>query len=317
MSQELTLDFGKHDAPLLFGERNQNISYIEDSLGVVISDRGTQLHITGSKQALDKVQHILGKLHDIAKQGKAVKKADIDDALRFWDEKPVIQEKRRSDSDIVIQTKKKTIVPRSPNQRKYLQSIIDKDMVFGIGPAGTGKTYLAVAVGVSMYLSGQVERLIFTRPAVEAGENLGFLPGDMREKIDPYLRPIYDAMQDMMPADFMTKKMESGEIEIAPLAFMRGRTLANAFVVLDEAQNTTRTQMKMFLTRMGENTRMVITGDMTQTDLPKGVVSGLRDAFDILENVPEVDFHRFTNADVVRHPLVAKIVDAYDRYPRD
>jgi phosphate starvation-inducible PhoH-like protein len=317
MTQELVLEFSNDYAPLLFGEHNTNISYLEDVMGIVISDRGSELTMTGSKQALDKTKHILDTLYTIAKKEQPVKKSDIDDALRFWDEKPAAQEKRKSGSDIVIHTKKKTIVPRSPNQKKYLESILDKDMVFGIGPAGTGKTYLAVAVGVSMFLSGQVERLIFTRPAVEAGENLGFLPGDMREKIDPYLRPIYDAMGDMMPFDFMMKKMEAGEIEIAPLAFMRGRTLANAFVVLDEAQNTTKTQMKMFLTRMGENTRMVITGDMTQTDLPKGIVSGLRDATEILEGIPEVAFHHFTNADVVRHRLVARIVEAYDKHSRD
>jgi len=190
---------------------------------------------------------------------------------------------------------------------------LDKEMVFGMGPAGTGKTYLAVAVGVSLYLSGKVERLIFTRPAVEAGESLGFLPGDMQEKVDPYLRPIYDAMHDMLPFDFMMKKMEAGDFEVAPLAFMRGRTLSNAFVILDEAQNTTRTQMKMFLTRMGEASRMVITGDITQTDLPRGQVSGMRDAVDTLSHLDEIGFHHFDSKDVVRHKLVGKIVRAYDK----
>lgn len=186
-------------------------------------------------------------------------------------------------------------------------------MVFGLGSAGTGKTYLAVAMGVSMFLNGEVERLIFTRPAVEAGENLGFLPGDMKDKVDPYLRPIYDAMQDMMPWDFVVGKMDSGEIEIAPLAFMRGRTLNNAFVILDEAQNATPTQMKMFLTRMGEAAHMVITGDLTQTDLPRGMKSGLRDAVELLEhNIKDIGFIRFSQEDVVRHHLVAKIVAAYD-----
>ena len=185
-------------------------------------------------------------------------------------------------------------------------------MVFGLGPAGTGKTYLAVAVGVSLFLEGKVERLIFTRPALEAGERLGFLPGDMKEKVDPYLRPIYDAMHDMMPWDFMMNKMETGDIEVAPLAFMRGRTLSNAFVILDEAQNTTCTQMKMFLTRMGEASRMVVTGDITQTDLPGNVKSGLRDATEILEGVDEIKFIKFANKDVIRNPLVSKIVQAYD-----
>ncbi|HQX28327.1 MAG TPA: PhoH family protein, partial [Alphaproteobacteria bacterium] len=186
-------------------------------------------------------------------------------------------------------------------------------MVFGLGPASTGKTYLAVSSAVNMFLSGEVERLIFCRPAVEAGERLGFLPGDMKEKVDPYLRPIYDALQDMMPMDMLVKKMETGEIEVAPLAFMRGRTLSNAFVILDEAQNTTATQMKMFLTRMGESSRMVITGDLTQTDLPVGIKSGLRDAVEILEGVDEIKFVHFTKEDVIRHPLVGKIVNAYDK----
>jgi phosphate starvation-inducible PhoH-like protein len=187
------------------------------------------------------------------------------------------------------------------------------ELVFGLGPAGTGKTYLAVAVAVSMLLSGQVDRIILSRPAVEAGERLGFLPGDMRDKVDPYLRPLYDALYDMLPGEQVVKRLESGEIEVAPLAFMRGRTLANAFVILDEAQNTTPVQMKMFLTRMGEGTRMVITGDLTQVDLPPGARSGLRDALDTVEGVAGIAVCRFDKRDVVRHPLVARIVDAYDQ----
>ena len=195
-----------------------------------------------------------------------------------------------------------------------MRSIRNHEMVFGLGPAGTGKTYLAVAEAVSMFLDGKVERLIFTRPAVEAGESLGFLPGDMQEKIDPYLRPIYDALHDMLPQDFMMKRMEAGDIEVAPLAFMRGRTLSHAFVILDEAQNTTPTQMKMFLTRMGEASRMVITGDLTQTDLPRGQISGLRDAVNTLQDVSDIAMHYFTGNDVVRHKLVSKIVKAYDKH---
>lgn len=193
-----------------------------------------------------------------------------------------------------------------------MKAIQNHEMVFGMGPAGTGKTYLAVAQGVQMYLEGKVERLIFTRPAVEAGENLGFLPGDMKDKVDPYLRPIYDALHDMLPTDFMLKKIEDGDIEVAPLAFMRGRTLSHAFVILDEAQNTTNTQIKMFLTRMGEATRMVITGDLTQTDLPRGQISGLHDAVDTLSGIPEIGMHYFSSEDVVRHKLVGKIVKAYE-----
>lgn len=210
--------------------------------------------------------------------------------------------------------KNKLISPRSPNQSKYIEAIRNNDMVFGIGPAGTGKTFLAVAAAVQMYQDGLIERMVFCRPAVEAGEQLGFLPGDMLEKIDPYLRPIYDALHDMMPSEEIPKKIERGDIEIAPLAFMRGRTLKNAFVVLDEAQNTTPMQMKMFLTRMGEGTRMVITGDPSQVDLPPGTGSGLKEAMSILREVEEVPFVHFDAKDVVRHKLVTKIIEAYDKH---
>jgi phosphate starvation-inducible PhoH-like protein len=208
----------------------------------------------------------------------------------------------------------KVVNPRSPNQSLYIDAMRKNDMVFGIGPAGTGKTFLAVAAAVEMYRSGDVERLVFTRPAVEAGERLGFLPGDLLEKIDPYLRPIYDSLRELMPGETVQKKMLSGDIEIAPLAFMRGRTLKNAFVVLDEAQNTTAMQMKMFLTRMGQGTRMVITGDPTQTDLPTSTTSGLKQAIDILKDIPEVSFVHFDKSDVVRHKLVSKIIHAYDSH---
>lgn len=210
--------------------------------------------------------------------------------------------------------KNKLISPRSPNQARYIEEIRNNDMVFGVGPAGTGKTFLAVAAGVQMYKDGLVERLIFCRPAVEAGENLGFLPGDMLEKIDPYLRPIYDALHEMMPGDKVLKKITNGDIEIAPLAFMRGRTLKNAFVVLDEAQNTTSMQMKMFLTRMGQGTHMVVTGDPSQIDLPQNAKSGLKEAMAILDSVEDVPFVHFEASDVVRHKLVTKIINAYDKY---
>jgi phosphate starvation-inducible PhoH-like protein len=320
----LTLEFSAEHAPALFGEHNSHIAYLEKKLNIDIADRGSVLTLQGDHAALHQAEHIFSSLLNKAKKGQAVDTQDIDAIIRFWDAKKkdgdaMDDDKQdeavvpRSSKDIVIKTKKKTIVPRSPNQEKYLRSILDHDMVFGLGPAGTGKTYLAVAVGMSMYLSGQVDRLIFTRPAVEAGENLGFLPGDMREKIDPYLRPIYDAMHDMVPWDFMMKKMEDGDIEVAPLAFMRGRTLSNAFVILDEGQNTTRRQMKMFLTRMGEASRMVITGDLTQTDLPHGQISGLRDAVDTLHDIDDIAFNHFDKGDVVRHPLVSKIVNAYEK----
>ncbi|MGI4745113.1 MAG: PhoH family protein [Janthinobacterium lividum] len=212
-----------------------------------------------------------------------------------------------------IRTKRGAIEPRSPGQAAYMEMLTNHEMVFGIGPAGTGKTYLAVAQAVAMLQAGRVDRIVLSRPAVEAGERLGFLPGDLKDKIDPYLRPLYDALHDMMPGDQVLRRMASGEIEVAPLAFMRGRTLAHAFVILDEAQNTTVAQMKMFLTRMGSGTRMSINGDLSQIDLPQGVSSGLRDAVETLEGLPGIGFTRFESRDVVRHPLVARIVDAYDQ----
>lgn len=216
-------------------------------------------------------------------------------------------------TNLVLTTKKRQIRPRTANQAAFIESMNTHDMVFGLGPAGTGKTFLAVAKAVSEMLAGNVDRIILTRPAVEAGENLGFLPGDLKEKIDPYLRPLYDALYDMLPADIVDKKLDSGEIEIAPLAYMRGRTLSHAVVILDEAQNTTGMQMKMFLTRLGEGSRMIINGDLTQTDLPRGVQSGLVEATHILKDVPEIGFVEFTEKDVVRHGLVSKIVKAYEQ----
>ncbi len=216
-------------------------------------------------------------------------------------------------SDLTLRTKKRHINPRTEMQGAFIDAMNKHEMVFGLGPAGTGKTFLAVAKAVSAMLEGTVDRIILTRPAVEAGENLGFLPGDLKDKIDPYLRPLYDALYEMLPADMVEKKLENGEIEIAPLAYMRGRTLSHAAVILDEAQNTTSMQMKMFLTRLGEGSRMIINGDLTQTDLPRGVTSGLIDAVRILKDVPEIAFITFSEKDVVRHGLVSKIVKAYDK----
>lgn len=322
MPKDHTLEFENNDlAALLFGEHNTHISYLEQKLGISIADKGNQLRLMGADKDVETAERVLLSLLDKIKNKQEVGIAEIDAALRFLNEDQNdvtdIKDKDETSSNktgqnIVIQTKKKSISPRSPNQAHYIQMIQKNSMVFGLGPAGTGKTYLAVAVGAAMFLNGDVERLIFTRPAVEAGEHLGFLPGDMKDKVDPYLRPIYDAMHDMMPWDFMMKKMEAGDIEVAPLAFMRGRTLSNAFVILDEAQNTTTTQMKMFLTRMGESSRMVITGDISQTDLPGHQKSGLVDAVDTLGHVDEIKFMRFSKGDVTRHPLVSKIVQAYD-----
>jgi len=324
LTQSRTISFKNNDLlPLLFGEHNTTLNYLEKKLGIHIADRGNQITLSGADVAVEQAEKILQSLWARLEKGHDVGKAEIDAALRFLlnDIPPQYSEaqgkQNMSDSGIVIKTKKKTIAPRSPNQALYMQSILQNEMVFGLGPAGTGKTYIAVAIAVSKFLKGEVERLIFCRPAVEAGERLGFLPGDMKEKVDPYLRPIYDALHDMLEADFIERKIEEGLIEIAPLAFMRGRTLSNAFVILDEAQNTTCTQMKMFLTRMGESSRMVITGDITQTDLPVGIKSGLRDATELLEGVEGIAFLRFAKEDVIRHPLVGKIVHAYDAQSHD
>ena len=221
-----------------------------------------------------------------------------------------------NDPKVVVRTRRRPVSPRTPTQAAYIQALRTHPLVVGLGPAGTGKTYLAVAHAVSLLTEGAVDRLILSRPAVEAGERLGFLPGDLREKVDPYLRPLYDALYDMLPADQVARSLENGTIEVAPLAFMRGRTLANAFVILDEAQNTTAMQMRMFLTRMGENTRMTVTGDISQIDLPRGERSGLRDAVEILDGVDGVAFVAFTDRDVVRHPLVTRIVRAYEAFDR-
>ncbi|HPD82460.1 MAG: PhoH family protein [Alphaproteobacteria bacterium] len=287
-----------------------------------ISSRANDITIEGAAKDAFAAQEIIQMLWEKIQRKQEVTTQEIDAALRFLREKdlksmPENADKKNAlyDEKSGIKTSKsKLISPRSPNQAKYIDTIRSHDMVFGVGPAGTGKTFLAVAAAVQMFQEGLIERMVFCRPAVEAGEKLGFLPGDMLEKINPYLRPIYDALNEMMPGEDISKRIEKGEIEIAPLAFMRGRTLKNAFVVLDEAQNTTSMQMKMFLTRMGEGTRMVITGDPSQIDLPPGTQSGLKEAMSILSHVPEVPFIHFDAKDVVRHKLVTKIIEAYDKH---
>lgn len=317
MAQKQILEFKNNSlVPLLFGAHNAHLSHLEKKLNIVIADRGNELTLSGTPAGIQKAEKVLKYLWEKLEKKQDVNIAEIDASLRFIENKhdrSISVDKKMTNQKTTIETKKKSIHPRSPNQAKYLEAMQKYEMVFGLGPAGTGKTYLAVAAGVQMFLQGKVERLIFTRPAVEAGENLGFLPGDLKDKVDPYLRPIYDALHDMMPWDVMMKKMELGEIEVAPLAFMRGRTLSNAFVILDEAQNTTTTQMKMFLTRLGESSRMVVCGDQSQTDLPVGVKSGLRDAVEILDGVDDIGFTHFKKEDVIRHHLVSKIVHAYDQ----
>ena len=311
--------------PALFGAHDRNLARIEQALGVMVGSRGNEVAIDGPAEQVVAAQRVLTSLYDRLVRGGSVGTGEIDAALRLAGA-PLHGEARSAlrgaaarpveDGVAVIETRKRSITTRSLAQARYVEAMREHELVLGLGPAGTGKTYLAVAVAVSMYLSGQVDRIVLSRPAVEAGERLGFLPGDIREKVDPYLRPLYDALHDMMPADAVAKRMEARDIEIAPLAFMRGRTLANAFVILDEAQNTTPVQMKMFLTRMGENARMVVTGDLSQVDLPTGAVSGLGDALTTLHGMPGAAFIEFTDADVVRNPLVTRIVRAYQARER-
>ena len=295
----------------LCGEFDKNLAKIEQQLDVQIIRRGNQLDIFGPDEAATEAQGVLSNLYERLENGKSVEFADIDRALRMNPENDN-QLEMFSKSSVEIKTRKKPVEPRTDAQKAYVNSLMENELAFGIGPAGTGKTYLAVAVAVSKFISGDVDRIILSRPAVEAGEKLGYLPGDMKDKVDPYMQPLYDALNDFLPGKQLAKLIEEKRIEIAPLAFMRGRTLANAFVVLDEAQNATTMQMKMFLTRLGEGSRMVITGDRSQVDLPRGVVSGLSDAERLLKGIKGVGFNYFTSKDVVRHPLVAAIIEAYD-----
>jgi len=302
----------------LCGEYDRNLAEIEQNLGVQILRRGNQLAVVGEESVAREAIEVLQALYQRLETGKSVESGDVDRELRMG---AGADQTGTRDGDqlemfrggrVEIKTRKKLVEPRTDAQKAYVKSLFASELGFGIGPAGTGKTYLAVAVGVSMFIEGHVDRIILSRPAVEAGEKLGYLPGDMKEKVDPYMQPLYDALNDFLPGKQLAKLIEEKRIEIAPLAFMRGRTLANAFVVLDEAQNATSMQMKMFLTRLGEGSRMVITGDRSQIDLPRGVTSGLHDAERLLGNIPGIAFNYFTARDVVRHPLVAAIIEAYE-----
>ena len=299
----------------LCGEFDRNLAQIEHQLGVHILRRGNRLAVIGEKSGRDQAAAVLRSLYAKLEGGRNVAAGDVDGALRMG--RPVSPAAEGEQIELFnpgmeLRTRKKPIEPRTEAQKAYVANLFQNELGFGIGPAGTGKTYLAVAVGVTMFLAGAVEKIVLSRPAVEAGERLGFLPGDMKEKVDPYMQPLYDALNDFLPAKQVEKLIQEKRIEIAPLAFMRGRTLSNAFVVLDEAQNATSMQMKMFLTRLGEGSRMVITGDRTQIDLPRGTASGLAEAERILKGVKGVTFNYFTAKDVVRHPLVARIIEAYD-----
>ncbi|MCS6242548.1 MAG: PhoH family protein [Opitutus sp.] len=299
---------------LLYAGREDNLGCVEKLLGVTLVSRDDWLQIDGPEAAIVQVEALFGYLNDARTHGLQIRSPDL---VRF------VEMIARGEADdlrelfakpLVIATNRRTIVPKTLGQKLYLQSIQTHSLVFGIGPAGTGKTYLAMAAAISALLKNEVERIILTRPAVEAGEALGFLPGDLNEKILPYLRPLYDAMADMLNPEDVARLTEKNIIEIAPLAYMRGRTLSNAFIILDEAQNTTPEQMMMFLTRLGDDSRMVVTGDITQIDLPRAKQSGLLEVQRILRDVSGIAFHQFSGADVVRHPLVLKIIEAYDRY---
>jgi phosphate starvation-inducible protein PhoH and related proteins len=299
----------------LFGEYDQNLIAIESRLGVYISARGNKLVIEGFADAIGRARDVLTGLYNRIVQGQEIDTGAVEAVIAMSNEPTldgIIRQDVSQPPAVMIRTRKKTIVPRSATQIRYMESLARDEIVFALGPAGTGKTYVAVAQAVQMLIQGTVDRLILSRPAVEAGERLGFLPGDMKEKVDPYLRPLYDALYDMLPTEQVERRIASGEIEIAPIAFMRGRTLSDAFIILDEAQNTTPAQMKMFLTRFGMNSRMVVCGDPRQIDLPDIGKSGLADAVARLDGVNGISMIRFGAADVVRHPLVGRIVEAYE-----
>ena len=299
----------------LFGQFDANLVQIENRLGVYIAARGNRIQIEGPEESVARARDVLKGMYQRLSQGQQLDVGAVE-SLIVMSSEPTLEGIITGTHDappIMIRTRKKTIVPRSATQIEYMKALGSQDMIFALGPAGTGKTYLAVAQAVQQLITGSVQRLILSRPAVEAGERLGFLPGDMKEKVDPYLRPIYDALYDCMPPEQVERRLASGEIEIAPIAFMRGRTLADAFVILDEAQNTTPAQMKMFLTRFGQNSRMVICGDPRQVDIPGGdAMSGLADAVRRCEGLQGIGVVRFNVADVVRHPIVGRIVEAYE-----
>ena len=299
----------------LFGDYDRHLVTIESRLGVHIAARGNRVQIEGDADAAARARDVLVGLYNRLDQGHDVDAAAVESVIAMAAQPNldgIIEDEVTSPPQVMIRTRKKTIVPRSTVQTSYMQALARDEMIFALGPAGTGKTYLAVAQAVSQLIAGSVDRLILSRPAVEAGERLGFLPGDMKDKVDPYLRPLYDALYDMLPTEQVERRIASGEIEIAPLAFMRGRTLNDAFIILDEAQNTTPLQMKMFLTRFGMRSRMVICGDPSQVDLPDPGKSGLADAVSRLSGIKGIAEIRFTAADVVRHPLVGRIVEAYE-----
>ena len=312
-AETLTINFADNKfLAQVFGSHNFNLAYIEKELSVSLNTKGNSVTILGEKEPTTKATEVLKILYKQVKEGRDIGVAELESTIRGVDISSKDGNSFLRQSDQPIRTKKKEVFPQSANQAKLIKAIQNTDLCFALGPAGTGKTYLAAAKAIESLSTGAVDRIILSRPALEAGEQIGFLPGDMKEKVDPYLRPIYDALEDMIPRSQLEKKIESGQIEIAPLAFMRGRTLNDAFVILDEAQNTTVTQMKMFLTRLGHHSKMVITGDLSQIDLRSNIPSGLEDAMRRLQGIKGISFVKFNEIDVFRHPLVAKVVKAYD-----
>jgi phosphate starvation-inducible protein PhoH and related proteins len=309
----LTID-NEQFLPSLYGDLDKNLRLIENTYGVILQARGNRIQIEGEEKAVSKVERLITQLADMLEQGIIYQKEDVRDAIQAFSSNSSAALKDIFQKAVPVSSRKRPVAPKNETQRRYIEAIRQYDIVFGIGPAGTGKTYLAMATAVSALLRREVSRIILVRPAVEAGEKLGFLPGDLYEKINPYLRPLYDALYDMIESEKANKLVERGDIEIAPLAFMRGRTLNDSFIILDEAQNTTSEQMKMFLTRLGFNSKTVITGDITQIDLPSGRGSGLIEVQHILEGIEDIRFVYFTNKDVVRHKLVQQIIKAYEHY---
>jgi phosphate starvation-inducible protein PhoH and related proteins len=300
--------------PSLYGELDKNLRLIERAYGVELNARGNRIHIHGDEKSVAQAELLIKQLADLLADGVIAGKDDVNDAIQAFFSDPSTTLRDLFLKTIPVSNRKRPVTPKNDTQRKYVDAIMRHDVVFGIGPAGTGKTYLAMATAVSALLRREVSRIILVRPAVEAGEKLGFLPGDLYEKINPYLRPLYDALYDMIETERANKLIERGDIEIAPLAFMRGRTLNDSFIILDEAQNTTSEQMKMFLTRLGFNSKTVVTGDVTQVDLPAGRGSGLIEVRKVLDDVEGICFVHFTNQDVVRHKLVQQIIQAYERH---
>jgi phosphate starvation-inducible PhoH-like protein len=318
LSSQLELAFEDNRlAAQLYGDFDQNLALIEQRLAVQATPRGNHVLLKGGASGVDQARRVLESLYGLLEEGQTIEVANVDAMIRMVQTEdsqltlPTLERKGRVRM-AQIATRKATIVARTPAQDAYMRAMDRAELVFGVGPAGTGKTYLAVAHAATLLERGDINRIILSRPAVEAGERLGFLPGDMKDKVDPYLRPLYDALYDMMRPEHVERCITSGMIEVAPLAFMRGRTLSNAVVILDEAQNTTSMQMKMFLTRLGENSKMIVTGDPTQVDLPTGQKSGLVEALNLLDGIEGIHISRFSDKDVVRHALVGRIVRAYE-----